>query len=72
MKIIEKINQITKSSKTAWNPTVHVNNIDNFVLTDLVNGNILWLEAKAAGAFSDAAKGKRSKSIRISTNTWCI
>ena len=29
-----KLNQIWKSSKTAWNPTVHVNNIlSNFVLT---------------------------------------
>ena len=60
-----KINQIWKSSKTAWNPTVHVNNIvSNFVLTDLVDGNILLLP-KAATAFSDAAKGKRSKVLEL-------
>ena len=59
------LNQIWKSSKTAWNPTVHVNNIvSNFVLTDLVDGNISLLP-KAAGAFSDAAKGKRSKVLEM-------
>ena len=59
------LNQIWKSSKTAWNPTVHVNNIvSNFVLTDLVDGNILLLP-KAAAAFSDAAKGKRSKVLEM-------
>ena len=60
-----KLNQIWKSSKTAWNPTVHVNNIvSNFVLTDLVDGNILLLP-RAAAAFSDAAKGKRSKVLEL-------
>ena len=59
------LNQIWKSSKTAWNPTVHVNNIvSNFVLTDLVDGNIILLP-KAATAFSDAAKGKRSKVLEL-------
>ena len=60
-----KLNQIWKSSKTAWNPTVHVNNIvSNFVLTDLVDGNILLLP-RAAAAFGDAAKGKRSKVLEL-------
>ena len=60
-----RLNQIWKSSKTAWNPTVHVNNIvSNFVLTDLVDGNILLLP-RAAAAFSDAAKGKRSKVLEM-------
>ena len=60
-----KLNQIWKSSKTAWNPTVHVNNIlSNFVLTDLVDGNIAYLP-KAARAFSDASKGKSSKVLEM-------
>ena len=35
------LNQIWKASKTAWNPTVHVNNmVSNLVLLDLVDGDI--------------------------------
>ena len=33
-----------KVSKTAWNPTVHTNNIvSNFVLTDLVDADYSYL-----------------------------
>jgi hypothetical protein len=60
-KAYRKLNQVWKSSKTAWNPTVHVNNIvSNFVLTDLVDGNLGYL-VPAAKAFRAAANGKSSK-----------
>jgi len=60
-KAYRKLNQVWKSSKTAWNPTVHVNNIvSNFVLTDLVDGNLGYL-LPAAKAFRAAANGKSSK-----------
>ena len=65
LKAYKFLNQFWKSSKTAWNPTVHVNNIvSNFVLTDLVDGNIFLLP-KAIRAFTDAAKGKRSKVLEL-------
>jgi hypothetical protein len=65
LKAYKFLNQFWKSSKTAWNPTVHVNNIvSNFVLTDLVDGNIFLLP-KAIRAFTDAAKGKRSKILEL-------
>ena len=59
------LNQIWKSSKTAWNPTVHVNNIvSNLVLTDLVDGNLAYL-LPATKAFRAAAKGKSSKVLEL-------
>ena len=68
LKAYKFLNQFWKSSKTAWNPTVHVNNIvSNFVLTDLVDGNIFLLP-KAIRAFTDAAKGKRSKVLELAQN----
>ena len=39
-----KLNSVWKVSKTAWNPTVHVNNIfSNFVLHDLVDAQLKYL-----------------------------
>ena len=62
------LNQIWKSSKTAWNPTVHVNNIvSNLMLTDLVDGNLALLPV-AAKAFRLAASGKRSKILEEAEN----
>jgi len=55
------LNQIWKASKTAWNPTVHVNNIvSNLVLLDLVDGSASLLPA-AVKAFNDQSKGKSVK-----------
>ena len=39
-----KLNSIWKVSKTAWNPTVHVNNVmSNFILHDLVDAQFKYL-----------------------------
>ena len=60
-----KLNQIWKVSKTAWNPTVHVNNvISNLVLLDLVDGSYKYLP-KAANAFMQAGRGKKSKVVEL-------
>ena len=62
-KAYRKLNQVWKVSKTAWNPTVHVNNvISNLVLLDLVDGSYKYLP-KAANAFMQAGRGKRSKIV---------
>ena len=40
-----KLNSIWKVSKTAWNPTVHVNNVmSNFILHDLVDAEFKYLK----------------------------
>ena len=55
------LNQIWKASKTAWNPTVHVNNmVSNLVLLDLVDGSANLLPA-AVKAFTDQNAGKSVK-----------
>ena len=55
------LNQIWKASKTAWNPTVHVNNmVSNLVLLDLVDGSASLLPA-AVKAFKDQNAGKSVK-----------
>ena len=64
-KAYRKLNQVWKVSKTAWNPTVHVNNvISNLVLLDLVDGSYKYLP-KAANAFMQAGRGKRSKVVEL-------
>ena len=64
-KIYRKLNQLWKVSKTAWNPTVHVNNIiSNLVLLDLVDGSYKYLP-KAANAFMQSGRGKRSKIVEL-------
>ena len=64
-KVYRKLNQVWKVSKTAWNPTVHVNNvISNLVLLDLVDGSYKYLP-KAANAFMQAGRGKRSKVVEL-------
>ena len=40
-----KLNSVWKVSKTAWNPTVHVNNVmSNFVLHDLIDAEFKYLK----------------------------
>ena len=40
-----KLNSYWKVSKTAWNPTVHVNNVmSNFILHDLIDANFKYLK----------------------------
>jgi len=44
-KVYRKYNSIWKVSKTAWNPTVHVNNVmSNFILHDLVDAQFKYLK----------------------------
>jgi hypothetical protein len=44
-KTYRKYNSIWKVSKTAWNPTVHVNNVmSNFILHDLVDAQFKYLK----------------------------
>jgi hypothetical protein len=62
------LNQIWKASKTAWNPTVHVNNmVSNLVLLDLVDGSATYLPA-AVKAFVDAENGKSVKILEEAAN----
>ena len=40
-----KLNSVWKVSKTAWNPTVHVNNVmSNFILHDLIDADFKYLK----------------------------
>jgi hypothetical protein len=62
------LNQIWKASKTAWNPTVHVNNmVSNLVLLDLVDGSASLLPA-AVKAFKDQNAGKSVKILEEAGN----
>ena len=62
------LNQVWKASKTAWNPTVHVNNIvSNLVLLDLVDGSASLLPA-AIKAFNNQSKGKSVKILEEASN----
>lgn len=58
----KSLNQLWKVSKTAWNPTVHVNNIiSNRILYDLVDGDNFTINiTKATNAL--LAKGKNQES----------
>ena len=67
-KAYRNLNQVWKASKTAWNPTVHVNNIvSNLVLLDLVDGSASLLPA-AVKAFNDQSKGKSVKILEEASN----
>jgi len=62
------LNQVWKASKTAWNPTVHVNNmVSNLVLLDLVDGSASLLPS-AVRAFNDQSKGKSVKILEEASN----
>ncbi len=62
------LNQIWKASKTAWNPTVHVNNmVSNLVLLDLVDGSASLLPS-AVKAFTDQNAGKSVKILEEAGN----
>jgi len=62
------LNQVWKASKTAWNPTVHVNNlVSNLVLLDLVDGSANLLPA-AVKAFTDQNSGKSVKILEEASN----
>lgn len=62
------LNQIWKASKTAWNPTVHINNmVSNLVLLDLVDGSASLLPS-AVKAFADQNAGKSVKILEEAGN----
>jgi len=62
------LNQVWKASKTAWNPTVHVNNmVSNLVLLDLVDGSASLLPS-AVTAFKNQSKGKSVKILEEASN----
>jgi len=57
-----KLNSVWKISKTAWNPTVHVNNImSNFVLHDLVDAEIKYLPKAWTALTTHGKKNKAGK-----------
>ena len=68
-----KLNSVWKISKTAWNPTVHVNNImSNFVLHDLVDAEIkylpkAWTALTTHGKKNKAGKLQRSELVETAT-----
>ena len=68
-----KLNSVWKVSKTAWNPTVHVNNImSNFVLHDLVDAEIkylpkAWKALTTHGKKNKAGKIQRSELVEAAT-----
>ena len=63
------LNQIWKASKTAWNPTVHVNNVmSNFILHDLVGADFkflpkAWTALRTHGKKNKAGKIQQSKLV---------
>ena len=62
------LNQVWKASKTAWNPTVHVNNmVSNLVLLDLVDGSASFLPS-AVTAFKNQSAGKSVKVLEEASN----
>jgi len=62
------LNQVWKASKTAWNPTVHVNNmVSNLVLLDLVDGSASFLPS-AVTAFKNQSAGKSVKILEEASN----
>ncbi len=65
-----KLNSLWKVSKTAFNPTVHVNNtVSNIVLYDLVDGNNLFNNLSVAHkALTAQGKGKKSELFTLASN----
>ena len=68
-----KLNSLWKVSKTAWNPTVHVNNVmSNFVLHDLVDAELkylpkAWNALRTHGKRNKAGKIQRSELVEAAT-----
>ena len=64
-KTYRKMNSVWKLSKTAWNPTVHVNNIfGNIFLSDLANVPISTIPETIRIMFNHSKKGKESQIVR--------
>lgn len=66
-KAYRQLNQLWKVSKTAWNPTVHINNIfSNVILYDLMDGsNLAKNLSEGYTALTAANKGKKSELFKL-------
>jgi len=69
----KKLNSLWKVSKTAWNPTVHVNNVmSNFMLHDLIDAELkylpkAWTALTTHGKKNKAGKIQRSELVEAAT-----
>ena len=62
----KKLNSIWKVSKTAWNPTVHTNNIvSNFILHDLIDADFKYLPKAFKALMAHNKDGKVSEVVRL-------
>ena len=62
----KKLNSLWKVSKTAWNPTVHVNNVfGNIVLTDLADVPLRTLPKALKALRTHGKDGYRSESVLL-------
>ena len=65
-KYYRKGNSLWKVSKTAWNPTVHTNNIvSNFVLHDLIDADFKYLPKAFKALMNHKKEGKISELVRL-------
>ena len=62
----KKLNSVWKVSKTAWNPTVHTNNIvSNFILHDLIDADFKYLPKAFKALMAHNKDGKVSELVRL-------
>ena len=62
----KKLNSVWKVSKTAWNPTVHTNNIvSNFILHDLIDADFKYLPKAFKALMAHNKDGKISEVVRL-------
>ena len=62
----KKLNSLWKVSKTAWNPTVHVNNVfGNIILTDLADVPLTTLPKALRALRTHGKDGYRSESVLL-------
>ena len=62
----KKLNSVWKVSKTAWNPTVHTNNIvSNFILHDLIDADFKYLPKAFKALMAHNKDGKVSEVVRL-------
>jgi len=65
-KAYKKVNSLWKVSKTAWNPTVHVNNVlSNFLLTDAVDGSYKYLRPAFKALTTHGKNKQRSELVEL-------
>ena len=68
-----KLNSVWKVSKTAWNPTVHTNNImSNFILHDLIDADFKYLKPAYKALMQHGKDNKISELVESAQKQWCI